>query len=380
MEVTLMKRRHFLTTMTATVVLAATPFAFAQEGPIKIGALLPMSGPAAEFGGQEQRAIEATVKNVNASGGINGRELVAVIRDTKTDATEAARLASQLILDEKVQAVITGTGPDTLAIADLATRNETPIFAMVQTQQIIDPNAAYSKWVFRVTPSIAQDLAGLRNRIVTDGRKKLAIFFSEDPFGQQASEMVASVSKEKGDIEVVARVSAPVRATDLTAPALEIRRSDADAVLILAGAGPAAAGAFLRKLRELGSDIPAYGPAALAQRATITAAGDAAEGLTLSTLLNPDEPGPLQPLFDMLADHGGATGFVGVASTLTIVEGLKTGAADGKALRDAIETLPPFSPYTISPVQYTADNHEGWGEENLLFVQVKDGKFVNLEQ
>lgn len=378
-----MKRRQFLSTMTAMVALSVAPAAFAQEGPLKIGALLPMSGPAAEFGGQEQRAVEATVRNINAEGGINGREVIAIIRDTKTDATEAARLASQLILDENVVALITGTGPDTLAAADLAVRNETPIFAMVQTQSITDPNAAYTKWVFRVTPSIGQDLAGLRNRIVADGRKKLAIFFSEDPFGQQASEMVANVSAELGDIEVVAKVSAPVRATDLTAPALEIRRTDADAVIILAGAGPAAAGAFLRKLRELGSDIPAYGPAALAQRATITAAGEASEGLTLSTLLNPDEPGPLQPLFDMLADHGGATGFgslVGVAATLTIAEGLKAGATDGKTLRDVMETLPPFSPYTVSPVQYTAENHDGWGEENLLFVQIKDGKFVNLDR
>ncbi|MFT3820989.1 MAG: ABC transporter substrate-binding protein [Rubrivivax sp.] len=374
-------QRRTLVAFLAVAAAAASGPAFAQGAPIKIGALLPISGPAAEFGGQERRAIEATVERVNASGGINGRQLQALIRDTKTDATEAARLASQLILDEGVVALITGTAPDTLAAADLAMRSKVPVFAMVQTQSITDPKAAYSKWVYRVTPSIAQDLNGLRARIVRDGRKNLAIFFSEDPFGQQASEMVEAVSKEKGDIRIAAKASAPLRATDLTAQALEIRRSGADAVLILAGAGPAAAGAFLRKLRELGSNMPAYGPAALAQRATLTAAGDAAEGLVLSALLNPEDAGPLKPLFDMLKDKGGATGFgslVGVAATLTIVEGLKAGAADGNALRDIMETLPPFIPYTVGPVKYSAASHDGWGEQNLLFVQVKGGKFVNL--
>jgi branched-chain amino acid transport system substrate-binding protein len=376
-----MQRRHVIATLAAAASMACMPLAFAQGAPIKIGALLPISGPAAEFGGQEKRAIEATVEQLNAKGGINGRKLEAIIRDTKADPTEAARLGSQLILDDKVIALITGTGPDTLANADLAMRNQVPIFAMVQTQSITDPQAPYSKWVFRVTPSIFQDLAGLRNKIVRDGRKKLAIFYSQDPFGQQASEMVAKVSKEKGDLQVVGMTSAAVRATDLTAQALEIRRSGADSVLILAGAGPAAAGAFLRKLRELGSTIPAYGPAAIAQRATIQAAGDASEGLVLSALLNPEEPGPLKPLFEMLKDKGGATGFgslVGVASTLTIVEGLKAGATDGASLRDTMEKLPPFTPYTVGPVKYTATSHDGWGEQNLLFVQVRGGKFVNI--
>jgi branched-chain amino acid transport system substrate-binding protein len=376
-----MQRRELIAFLAAAAAAAVAGPALAQGAPIKIGALLPISGPAAEFGGQERRAIEATVERVNASGGIKGRQLQAVIRDTKTDATEAARLASQLILDEGVVALITGTGPDTLAAADLAMRSKVPVFAMVQTQSITDPKAAYAKWVYRVTPSIAQDLQGLRSKIVRDGRKNLAIFFSEDPFGQQASEMIDVTSREKGDIKVAAKVSAPVRATDLTAQALEIRRSGADAVVILAGAGPAAAGAFLRKLRELGSNIPAYGPAALAQRATITAAGEAAEGLILSALLNPEDAGPLKPLFDLLKDKGGATGFgslVGVASTLTIVEGLKAGATDGASLRDIMETLPPFTPYTVGPVKYSASSHDGWGEQNLLYVQVKGGKFVNV--
>ena len=377
-----MQRRHVIASLAAAASMAAMPHAFGQSGaPIRIGALLPLSGPVAEFGGQEKRAVEAAVEQVNAKGGINGRKLEAIIRDSKADPTEAARLGSQLILDEGVVALITGTGPDTLANADLAVRNKVPIFAMVQTLSVTDPSAAYSKWVFRVTPSIFQDLAGLRNKIVRDGRKKLAVFYSQDPSGQQASEMVARVSKEKGDIQIATMTSAALRATDLTAQALEVRRSGADAVLILASGGPAAAGAFLRKLRELASDIPAYGPAGMAQRATITAAGPAAEGLLLSALLNPDDPGQLKPLFDMLKDKGGATGFgslVGVASTLTIVEGLKAGATDGAALRDIMEKLPPFTPYTVGPVQYTATNHDGWGEQNLLFVQVRGGKFVNI--
>lgn len=357
--------------------------AIADDASFSIGALLPLSGPGAEFGAQERSAIEAVIAKTNAAGGVRGRRINLVVRDTKGDPTEAARLANQLIFDEKVIALTTGRGSDTLAIADLAVRSKTPIFAMESTLSTTDPQAAYFKWVFRVCTTPTDDARLLGETLVKDGHKRLAVFFSEDAFGQQAADLIKRVASERKDFEIALATSAALRATDLTAPALAVRRSQADSVLVLSAAGATMAGTFIRKLRELGSKLPIYGSAALAQPATVRAAGDAAEGMVMAAVFNPHEAGPLQPLFEALAPHGGAQGFgslLGAASAATIIEGLKAGATDGATLRDAMERLPPFTPFSAGTVQYTPEDHDGWGAKNLLLVTVRNGRFINRDK
>ena len=377
-------RRAVLASAAAMMVLGSGLFpAAAEDASFSIGALLPLSGPGAEFGAQEKSALEAVIETTNAAGGVGGRRVNLVTRDTKGDPTEAARLANQLIFDQKVVALTTGRGSDTLAIADLAVRSKTPIFAMESTLSTTDPQAAYFKWVFRVCTTPTDDARLLGETLVKDGHRRLAVFFSEDAFGQQAADLIKRVAAERKDFEVVLSTSAALRATDLTAPALAVRRSNADSVLVLSAAGATMAGTFVRKLRELGSTLPIYGSAALAQPATVRAAGDAAEAMTMAAVFNPHEAGPLQPLFDALAPHGGAQGFgslLGAASAATIIEGLKAGATDGATLRDAMERLPPFTPFSAGTVQYTPEDHDGWGAKNLLLVTVRNGRFVNRER
>lgn len=352
----------------------------AGQPEVKVGVLIPLSGPGAEFGAQEEQSFRAVIEKNNADGGA-GTNISVVIRDTKSDPTEAARLANQLILDEHVVALVTGRGSDTLAVADLAARSKVPVLSMESTLSTTDPSASYFAWVFRVCTTATDDAKLLRDVIVKNGHRRLAIFFSEDAFGEQAANLVKKLSLEKNDIEIALMASAPLRATDLTAPALAVRRSNADSILILSAAGATTAGTFLRKLRELGSTIPAYGSAALAQPATIKAAGEASNGMMMAAIINSDNAGPLKALFDLLRPSGGPRGFgslLGAAAAATIIEGLKAGASDGASLRDAIERLPAFSPYSAGPVRYSADNHDGWGPQNLLLVQVENGRFVNV--
>lgn len=380
-----MHRRTVIVGMlTASVAAFASGSVLSQDSKteLKVGLLLPITGPAAEFAGQERRAIETVVERTNALGGVNGRQIILVVKDSKADPTEAARLANQLILDDGVSALVTGMGRDALAIADLAARSQVPLFGMDSTLATTDPKASYFKWVFRTCTTPADDMQIMLKRIADDGHKKLAIFFAEDPNGQQTKDIAVDILKQQENVSLVHTVSASLKATDLTAPALTVHRSGADAVLVISS-GAASVGTFLRKLRELGSTIPAYGSAALAQPALVAAAGDAAEGMILSSVFNPEDSGPHQALADLLKDNGGAKGFgslLGAAAAATIIEGFKAGATDGASLRDAVENLPAFTPYTVSSVQYSAEDHDGWGPKNLLFVQIKDGHFKTLPQ
>lgn len=365
--------------------LGALPLAASAQPkgePFRIGLLLALSGPAAAYGADERAAIEAVAERTNAAGGINGRPIELIVRDTKTNPTEAARLANQVILDDKVIAIIGATtGSETLAFADLAMRSKVPVFPMVGTQSVTDPKEAFSKWMFRMSVPIATDLPASRDRMVADGKKRLAVFSEEDAYGQQASAMIIQMSKDKGDLEVVEHASAPKAATDLTAQATKIRNAKPDAVF-LATSSTGSAGALLRKLQEVGLNVPVYGMAGIVQKQIIKNGGKAAENLIAPALVNPDEPGPLTDLFDLLKDKGGVAGFgalLGANAMATVVQGLKAGATDGPSLRDKIETMGPIKGYAAAPIRFSATDHDSWGKDTLIYVTVRDGKFKNLD-
>ena len=375
-------RRMVLATAAGLSATSTLGLASAQgTGPIKVGVLIALSGPAAAYGAEERRAIEAVTNRVNAEGGIKGRKIELVVRDTKTNPTEAARLANQVIADDKVIAIIGGTtGSETLAFADAAMRAEVPVFPMVGTPSVTDPEKPYSKWVFRMSVPLATDLPASFNRMVKDGKKRMAVFSEEDAYGQQGSGMAVELAKKHGGVEVVENISAPKTATDLTTQATKIRNAKPDAVLMVT-ASTGSAGAFLRKLQQVGLNVPVYGMAGIVQKQIITSGGSAAEMLIAPALVNPHEAGPLKDLFALMKDNGGVDGFgavLGANAAASVVEALKSGATTGAEVRDAMEKIGPIKGYAAGPIRFTARAHDSWGPETLFFVTVRDGKFKNL--
>lgn len=377
-----MTRRTALAAAAAYSALGALSFVSAQGGePIKVGVLIALSGPAAAYGAEERRAVEAVFNKVNAQGGIRGRKVELVVRDTKTNPTEAARLANQVIADDKVIAIIGATtGSETLAFADAAMRAQVPLFPMVGTPSVTDPEKPYSKWVYRMSVPLTTDLPASFNRMVNDGKKRMAIFSEEDAYGQQGAAMAVELAKKHGGVEVVENISAPKTATDLTTQATKIRNARPDAVLLVT-ASTGSGGAFLRKLQQVGLNVPVYGMAGIVQKQIITSGGSAAEMLIAPALVNPHEPGPLKELFELMKDNGGVDGFgavLGANAAAAVVETLKSGAATGAQVRDAMEKIGPIKGYAAGPIQFSPADHDSWGPETLFFVTVRDGKFKNL--
>jgi branched-chain amino acid transport system substrate-binding protein len=70
--------------------------------PIKLGLIAELSGPLGFYGAETNRAAELMVKQLNASGGILGRPLVLISRDSKSTVNEAVRQARDLLLTENV--------------------------------------------------------------------------------------------------------------------------------------------------------------------------------------------------------------------------------------------------------------------------------------
>ena len=81
-----------------------------EEGPIRIGTTLPLSGHTANFGIETLRGINVAVQTINEQGGIKGRQLDLVVRDNAGNPTQTAQEVTNLINSHQVRAII---GPTT---------------------------------------------------------------------------------------------------------------------------------------------------------------------------------------------------------------------------------------------------------------------------
>jgi hypothetical protein len=135
----------------ASMTAAASLFtaASAQE-PIKIGAVLSVTGPASFLGDPQKRTIEMLVEQINASGGINGRKIQLFLYDDGGDANAARTFATRLIDQDKVVAMVGGsTTGTTMSVLPVFEEAEVPFMSMAGALQVVKP---VKKWVFK-TPA-----------------------------------------------------------------------------------------------------------------------------------------------------------------------------------------------------------------------------------
>jgi branched-chain amino acid transport system substrate-binding protein len=134
----------------AALVALALPLGAAAQGTIKVGFPMILSGPGALFGEPTVKGAQMLVDEVNARGGVAGRKLQLVVRDTKGNADEAVRVTRELILKENVDFVVgTLTSAEGPAVSPIAKENKIVFIAPItKTDQLTAP-ANLHPYVFR---------------------------------------------------------------------------------------------------------------------------------------------------------------------------------------------------------------------------------------
>src|SRR5262245_9456177 len=126
-----------LATLLLALFLAAPPDAFAQKT-IKVGMPIPLSGPPALFGEPASKGAQMFVDELNAKGGVLGRKIELIVRDSKADANEAVRVARELILKDNVDFLVgTLTSAEGPAVSVVAKENKIVFIAPIpKTDQL----------------------------------------------------------------------------------------------------------------------------------------------------------------------------------------------------------------------------------------------------
>ena len=156
---TTITKRFFLSTLTGAAMLALGATAALAGEPLKIGMVLPMSGPFASYGKQ----IEAGARLYLAQSGgtFSGRKVELIIKDDTGVAPEISKRAAQeLVVKDKVD-ILAGFGltPSAFAVAPIATEAKKPMIVMNAATSAITTKSEYILRVSHTLPQVTAPIA-----------------------------------------------------------------------------------------------------------------------------------------------------------------------------------------------------------------------------
>jgi hypothetical protein len=157
--------------------------AIAVNEPIRVGYLPALTGPSSSTGIGINRGTQLAVQELNAAGGINGRQIELITRDTQSDPTKAVNGAAELSRGQNVSVVF---GPvnsgESLAVVPLLARTNTPQIHPCWVDTLTDPQKY--PMCFRNAPT-NQQIGAAANRYVVEvlKRKKVAVISDTTGYG-----------------------------------------------------------------------------------------------------------------------------------------------------------------------------------------------------
>ena len=114
-----------------------------EAAPIKVGAIFSVTGPASFLGAPEAKTVQMFAEKLNRSGGVLGRKIELLVRDSGGSPEKAISLAKQLIDEEKVLAILgPSTSGESLQSKGICQEGQTILLACAAAEEIVVPLAS----------------------------------------------------------------------------------------------------------------------------------------------------------------------------------------------------------------------------------------------
>ncbi len=329
-----MKRRELLSAI-ALLALAAPAVQAAET--VRIADVIELSGNGATVGNMWKNAVEMAVEEINAAGGILGRQIEITHFDTQSN-PGVSRAAVQKALDLDPYVIL---GP----IYSSSTKVNMQLAQQAGVPQIVGSEASVitemgNPFVFRTSLSQAASMPKLANYIRDGvGAKSVAVLWVNNDFGRGGRDAFVTEMDKRG-IKVVADISSEVGQSDFAADVVKIKQAAPDVAFVYLHEEESAR--FLREAKKQGLGIPLIGETTLLNQKVIELAGDAANGVKGHVGLSADAPLPSIQAFrdkfvaryDTTPDHNAIKGYLAVYTVKEITE--RTGKFDRQAFADSL--------------------------------------------
>ena len=219
---------------------ACLPVAAWAEDTIKIGFPIPLSGPTAVYGKPILAGAELAVQQINAAGGVLGRKLELLSRDSKANADEAVRLARELIIKDSVDFLAgTLTSAEAPAVSTVSKENKIVFIAPTSKATILTDPQHIHPYIFRVASNTdVEGAAGSFLMAKFKDVKKVATIAPDYAYGRDSiAAFIAALKKVRPDIEIVDQQWPKLGEPDFTAfiTAMMSKKPDAIYCSLFAG-------------------------------------------------------------------------------------------------------------------------------------------------
>lgn len=353
--------------------------------PIRIGAIVSQTGPAAFLGEPEAITLKHYVEELNKAGGLLGRPVELVLYDDATDANTARTFATRLVEDDGVSAVIgTSTTGGTLAMVSVFEDAEVPLVSLAAGIQLVEP---VKPFIFKTPHTDRMVCERIMIEFKASGFDQIALMTGTGGVGK-SSRKECTAEAAKAGIEIIADETFNPKDVDMSPQLTKIKNTPGVDAVFVAGFGQPLA-VVSRNYKQLGITIPQYHSHGSASKVYVEMSEGGAEDVRLT--------GPLLVIADQLAQDDplraraveysktfeemtgkDVSTFGGYAydALLLISDAItRANSDDPAAVRDALEATKDL-PGVTGMFTMSAEDHLGIGQGSLYIVTVKNGEWV----
>ncbi|GGA26651.1 ABC transporter substrate-binding protein [Psychrobacillus lasiicapitis] len=348
---------------------------------IKIGVNLELSGPVASYGSSQNDGFNLAVEEINAAGGIDGKQIKLVTVDNKSDAAESTSAAIKLTSQDKVAAIIgPATSGNSVAQVQIANDSKTPMITPSGTSPTVTvaDNGSVNEYAFRT--SFIDPFQGTvaANFATNELKVKTAAVYSDNA-SDYAKGLAASFIKdfEAAGGTIVQKESYVAKDTDFRSTLTRIKGANPEFIFIPGYYEEV--GLIVKQARELGITVPLMGADGWDSPTIVDLAG--AEALNNTFVINhysaEDPDGKAKEFADKFNDKYGkspnsfnALGYDTVYLLKDAIE--RAGSTDGTKIKDALKATDNLD--LVTGLYSVDENHHPVKSATIL--EFVDGKQV----
>jgi branched-chain amino acid transport system substrate-binding protein len=343
-------------------------------GTIKVGEFASLTGKEAAFGQSSHMGTALAVDDLNAAGGVLGKQIQLITEDDQSQAGQPSTDVRKLISDDGVVAVLGEVASSrSLEAAPVCQQNQIPMISPSSTNPKVTQVGDY---IFRVcfidpfqgtvmanfaTKTLKLKTAAVLTDVTSDYSEGLAKFF-KDSFTANGGKIVAEQNYSGGDKDFNAQLTA-------------IKAANPDGIFV--PGYYTEVGLIVLQARQLGINVPLFGGDGWDGKPILSIGGQALEGTYFSDHFTPDDTNSVvqdfvkrfQAKFNSTPDAMAALGY---DSAMILADAIKrAGATDGPKVRDALAATKDFHGVTGN---ITIDANRN-ASKPAVILEIKNGQY-----
>ncbi|MFN2514635.1 MAG: ABC transporter substrate-binding protein [Pyrinomonadaceae bacterium] len=339
---------------------------------VKIGVFMSLTGSTANFGISSVNGIKMAADEVNAAGGINGKQIELLVQDDRSDASEAATIVTKFVTQDQVHAILGEVASSrSIAAAPIAQNAKIPMLTPSSTNPEVTKKGDY---IFRscfidpvqgaaIAQFAARTLNAKRAAIMVDRKNDYSTGLEKvikEVFPKLGGQIVATQSYQEGD-------------QDFNAQLTSLKGSNPEVIFVPGYYNDV--GLIAKQARDKGITVPLVGGDGWDSIQLYAIGGTALNGSFFSNHYSPYDTDPqvqkfvndYKARYNTIPDALAATAYDAAKIMFDAIK--RANSLDGKAIRDALAATKSF-PGVTGDVTF---NENRDAVKPIIMIEIKDG-------